>query len=1034
MIINSLNIYGFGKLTDVTISLNNGINIIEGKNEAGKSTIMAFIRAMLFGFAGRRSLHERYEPLHGGKFGGSVDLIDSKQEIYRVERIYQQKVSGDVKITLPSGEIVSEEYLPYLLGRINENVFKQIFCFGLTELQQIDLFQGNQINDFIYHAGTGSVNQILKMKHDLESKKKLLFLKGGNKPEINELISNLDIVTNSIDTIKQKNKQHQSYLQQIILLEQDIINFEEKVKKDEMDLTWFQLLERSYEPYHRIKEIDILLKDFPSEFNFPENGVERLENTLTKINELKIERQQLSDKMEEIKNGIIVMENASFYEENINTINNLKEQLNLYLNQTKSEQLLDIELKEVLTSIEDELKQIGSEYTEEKIRSIEFTLQSRQYIQELATKIEEKQKQLTEVDKEIELTNKNLIRIQNVLQDRSNEQKTAQNSEQIKDIYPLINKYWARLRECEWQQTKILEQKDDYNKQFKAIKTNNFSLVSLLTINGVAIIASIALIIFFNTWLYGGLLFGASLFFSLLFQISSSKINDKYKKSIRNNTKDLDNQLQQVEYEIRQIKGKSRELLASIGFEDLNEITFQKIEDLRIADLQKEQHQHGEENRIKEYQQEFKQYKTELELLEIKKNNLLVEYTELIQLWQGWMLKHNIAPDTTMSILNNLITIIQKIKELYNVRDKLLAQKDAIISSKEQYENQVNALYEINIADNNSSNITIADKVNYLIEQLKRVEQLKVTNTHNSERIEEFDDRINKINKLIEAEEQNYNELLEYGNTTDKEEFYKLEKRYEQFKLYTEEKQRQLSIIQNNCHNDTKYDKMLEDLNIFNKEEIIIKLDQLNADIKGTSERIKSSSEQKGEIQNKVKEIEEDSTLSVLNQDYSRISTELTKKVKEWTALSLSKHILEKTMKSYEEEKQPLILQGASKYFSQMTSNEYVKVIASLGTNEIRVLRKDGIYFEPQYLSRGTVEQLFLAIRYALVEEYSKQKRLPLILDDIFVNFDSQRLINSLTTLKYLSDNHQIIIFTCHTQILTKIKFIVDEVNYVALS
>ena len=44
-----LHIDGFGKFHDRTISLNDGINIIYGKNEAGKSTLHTFIRGMLFG-------------------------------------------------------------------------------------------------------------------------------------------------------------------------------------------------------------------------------------------------------------------------------------------------------------------------------------------------------------------------------------------------------------------------------------------------------------------------------------------------------------------------------------------------------------------------------------------------------------------------------------------------------------------------------------------------------------------------------------------------------------------------------------------------------------------------------------------------------------------------------------------------------------------------------------------------------------------------------------------------------------------------
>ena len=50
MIIEKINIKSFGMLTDMTLEFSPTINVIEGQNEAGKSTIAAFIKYMLYGF------------------------------------------------------------------------------------------------------------------------------------------------------------------------------------------------------------------------------------------------------------------------------------------------------------------------------------------------------------------------------------------------------------------------------------------------------------------------------------------------------------------------------------------------------------------------------------------------------------------------------------------------------------------------------------------------------------------------------------------------------------------------------------------------------------------------------------------------------------------------------------------------------------------------------------------------------------------------------------------------------------------------
>ena len=64
-----LHINGFGKIHDRTISFSDGINVIYGRNEAGKSTLHTFIRGMLFGMergrgrAARNDLYSKYEPI-----------------------------------------------------------------------------------------------------------------------------------------------------------------------------------------------------------------------------------------------------------------------------------------------------------------------------------------------------------------------------------------------------------------------------------------------------------------------------------------------------------------------------------------------------------------------------------------------------------------------------------------------------------------------------------------------------------------------------------------------------------------------------------------------------------------------------------------------------------------------------------------------------------------------------------------------------------------------------------------------------------
>ena len=96
MKIENIHVDGFGVWNDKTWGpLDPGLNVFHGPNETGKSTLMAFIRSMFFGFEKRGSA-KRYEPLHGGAHGGSLELLVGDTRL-RVERKPGRHVREDNK-------------------------------------------------------------------------------------------------------------------------------------------------------------------------------------------------------------------------------------------------------------------------------------------------------------------------------------------------------------------------------------------------------------------------------------------------------------------------------------------------------------------------------------------------------------------------------------------------------------------------------------------------------------------------------------------------------------------------------------------------------------------------------------------------------------------------------------------------------------------------------------------------------------------------------------------------------------------------
>ena len=133
-----LHIDGFGKFHDRTISFKDGINIIYGKNEAGKSTLHTFIRGMLFGIergrgrAAKNDTYSKFEPWeNSGTYEGWLRL-EKDGTIYRIERRFR-KDNKSLKVineTRGREEDATPAFMNELLCGLNETTYNNTISIG----------------------------------------------------------------------------------------------------------------------------------------------------------------------------------------------------------------------------------------------------------------------------------------------------------------------------------------------------------------------------------------------------------------------------------------------------------------------------------------------------------------------------------------------------------------------------------------------------------------------------------------------------------------------------------------------------------------------------------------------------------------------------------------------------------------------------------------------------------------------------------------------------------------------------------------
>jgi len=179
---------------------------------------------------------------------------------------------------------------------------------------------------------------------------------------------------------------------------------------------------------------------------------------------------------------------------------------------------------------------------------------------------------------------------------------------------------------------------------------------------------------------------------------------------------------------------------------------------------------------------------------------------------------------------------------------------------------------------------------------------------------------------------------------------------------------------------------------------------------------LQKAHEELGLLKKEIQQIEEDGSLEALSRKRKKVAIELKETTSRWAAAETTGQAIERVRRRVERHCQPRTLQLASDYLERLTLGRYHNVWAPLGERHLIVDDGEGKSFKVEHLSSGTREQLFLAVRMAMIRELSEQGiELPMVLDDVFVNFDQVRTEAAVDALLDFADQgQQVLFFTCH--------------------
>ncbi|MDF7636828.1 AAA family ATPase [Leuconostocaceae bacterium ESL0958] len=152
-----------------------------------------------------------------------------------------------------------------------------------------------------------------------------------------------------------------------------------------------------------------------------------------------------------------------------------------------------------------------------------------------------------------------------------------------------------------------------------------------------------------------------------------------------------------------------------------------------------------------------------------------------------------------------------------------------------------------------------------------------------------------------------------------------------------------------------------------------------------------------------------------LSQQLANQKAALTEDFLQYLSQAVMPVVVDKVFYPQQGQQRAQIQAQTSRYFARLSKQHYQQV--HLDSDQVRVLTADGLTFVAAELSTGARDQLYLALRLALVMVLAERYELPVLIDDALVNFDPGRRAVVLDLLTELAQKEQILFWTFDEQL-----------------
>jgi uncharacterized protein YhaN len=1010
MKLTELHVDGFGVWNELRLrELSPSITVLYGPNEAGKTTLMHFLRAMLYGVTKER--RERYlPPRSGGRPGGSLGLItdDGPFDIERyVERGDDDR--GRVTVTLPDGDVQGDRLLRDALESVDERTYCNVFAIGLDEINELGALEGAEAARWIYRLTSGLDRvSLYDVIQGLRKSRKQLIGPAGESSIIGDLLAKRDKLQVQIDELAIDSRRWSKLAVEIdevesqsTQLQAELKETEKKARRIEIALGLKPLWTERERVIEERRKYDGLpdLSDKPlvklDELNEKAHEHSRQRHTL------RGQRRELHKEMKELGVNEALMRSCC-------RLDALAEQTDWLDSLERQGAELGEEVQRLDARVEAETARLAKLWRHKPSPEAapELDDDTIETLKPIIESVRDAEKLVADAKKELDALRGYERNYDAQLEGALTSSEKFNLPSNIEDAGELVATLRRRLK-AEQKVEQARRTVADLEEQEARLVERQVLPIELFLLLTAAF--SAAVVVVFWQWvapddaswiakagLPALLAAGGCWFVRYMLE---------------------DAQAVQLDTCRQQLDAAKREVQATLTEQDVLDEDLPLKEGSVIVRLQHAEKHLEELERMLPVEAERRKASQRTAGAEEFYRSAKEDLAKAEKEWRTALKAVGLPDETTASEVEKLAG---QYRALFELRSKAEVKQEEIERCEREHEKLGKRI------------VALAEEANLVLPKAELPKQLEHLLTERRlqqgridhrkklrERSKELREKERKHAAQAERVESDLHALFTMARVEDEQGFRKLVADIETAAKLDENRGRLTREI---AAAIGAYGTEADFLELMNREGVL-RLDgvwaELTAEHDALEKQLRELAVRKASLTKERQAMVEDTSLADKQVELDIVEAQIDAAKQRWRERAAIGAMLDLIRTDYEQHRQPETLQEASRYLEQLTRGRYPRVWTPLADDVLMVDTADGESLPVESLSRGTREQLFLSVRMALVATFARRGvSLPMILDDVLVNFDDKRARIAASVLSdFAKDGHQVLLFTCHEHV-----------------